>query len=69
MDIKLEGETLLENHKKLYDQLVEIPENREMTYVEEIKEGVKVGKPRFKNPKYQRSKNLLVDLRDHLQNI
>ena len=69
MDIKLEGETLLENHKKLYDQLVEIPENREMTYVGEVKEGVKVGKPRFKNPKYQWSKNVLVDLRDHLQNI
>ncbi len=69
MDIKSEGEAILENHKKLYEQLIEIPERREMTYVEEMKEGVKVGKPRFKNPKYQWSKNLLVDLRDHLQHI
>ena len=69
MDIKLEGDTLLENHKKLYKQLIEIPEKREMTYVEEIKEGVKVGKPRFKYPKFQWTKNLLVDLRNHLQNI
>ena len=69
MNIKSEGETLLKSHKQLYKQLIEIPENREMTYVEEIKEGVKIGKPRFKNPKYQWSKNLLVDLRDHLQNI
>ena len=69
MDIKSEGDALLENHKKLYKQLIEIPEKREMTYVEEIKQGVKVGKPRFKNPKYQWPKNLLVDLRNHLQNI
>ena len=65
----MEGETLLENHKKLYELLIEIPEKREMIYVEGMKEGVKVGKPRFKNPKYQWSKNLLVNLRDHLQNI
>ncbi len=69
MDIKSEGQILLDFHKLLYEQLIEIPENREMTYVEEIKKGIKVGKPRFKNPKYQWSKNLLVDLRDHLQNI
>ncbi len=69
MDIKAEGDSLLENHKKLYEQLIEIPKNREMTYDEETKEGVKVGKPRFKNPKYQWSKNLWVNLRDHLQNI
>jgi len=69
LDIKSEGKVLLETHKELYEQLIEIPENREMTYVEEIKEEVKIGKPRFKNPKYQWSKNLLVNLRDHLQNI
>jgi len=30
---------------------------------------VKVGKPRFNDPKYQWSTSLLVDVRDHLQNI
>ena len=69
MDIKSEGKTLLENHKKLYKQLIEIPEKREMLYNEEIEEGVKIGNPRFKSPKYQWSTSLLVDLRDHLQNI
>ena len=69
MDIKSEGNTLLENHKKLYKQLIEIPDKREIEYIEEIEEGVKVGKPRFKNPKYQWSTSLLVELRDHLQNI
>ena len=38
LDIKLEGEALLEKHKKLHGQLVEIPENREMDYNEKIKE-------------------------------
>ncbi len=69
LDIKSEGEALLEAHKNLYELLIKIPENRKMTYLEEIKKGVKIGKPRFKNPKYQWTKNLLVDLRDHLQNI
>ena len=69
MDIKSEGKAILETHMELYEQLIKIPNNREMTYVEEIKEDIKIGKPRFKNPKYQWSKNLLVDLRDHLQNI
>ena len=32
---------------------VKIPEDREIIYIEEIKEGFKIGKPRFKNPKYQ----------------
>ena len=69
MDIILEGEALFETHKKLYEYLIEIPEKREMTYVEEMEEGVKIGKPRFKNPKYKWSTSLLVDLRDHLQKI
>ena len=69
MDIKSEGKTLLDNHKKLYEQLIEIPEKREMIYIEEMEEGVKVGKPRFKNPKYQWFTSLLVDVRDHLQNF
>lgn len=69
MDIISEGEKILEVHKKLYEQLVEIPEKREMTYVEEIKDNTTMGKPRFKNPKYQLPKDLWVNLRDHLQNI
>lgn len=69
MDIKSEGQALLENHKKLYEQLIEIPEKREMIYIEEIEESVKVGKPRFKKPLYQWSKSLLVEVRDHLQDI
>lgn len=69
MDIKSEGKTLLDSHKKLYEQLIEIPEKREMIFIEEIEVGIKVGKPRFKNPKYQWPTSLLVDVRDHLQNI
>ena len=69
MDIKSEGKTLLDHHKKLFKQLIEIPEKREMIYIEEMEEGVKVGKPRFKNPKYRWIPNLLVGIRDHLQNI
>ena len=69
MDIKLEGKTLLDNHNMLYEQLIKIPEKREIIYIEEMEGGVKVGKPRFKNPKYQWSMSLLVDVRDQLQNI
>ena len=69
LDLKSEGETLLEKHKKLHGQLLEIPEIREMDYNEKIKDSFKVGNPRFKNPKYQWPKNLLIKLRDHLQNI
>jgi len=50
MDIKSEGQVLLDFHKLLYEQLIEIPENREMTYVEEIKKGIKVGNPVLKIP-------------------
>ena len=69
MDIKSEGKKLLDNHKKLYEQLIKIPENREMIYIEEMEGSIKVGKPRFKTPKYQWTPSLLVDVRDHLQNI
>ncbi len=69
MNIKSEGSTLLENHKKLYEQLIEIPEKRKMIYVKKIKEGVKVGNPRFTPPKFQWPEKLLVALRNHLQNI
>ena len=69
MDIKSEGKILLDNHEKLYKQLIEIPEKREMIYIEEIEDDVKVGKPRFKNPQYQWPQNLLVEVRDHLQDI
>jgi len=69
MDIKSVGKTLLDYHSKLYEQLIQIPEKREIIYIKEMEGGVKVGKPRFKNPKYQWSMRLLVDVRDHLQNI
>ncbi len=69
MDIKSEGIKLLDNHKKLYEQLIEIPQKREMMYIEEMEGSIKVGKPRFRNPKYQWIPILLVDVRDHLQNI
>ncbi len=69
MNIISEGNLLLENHKKLYKRLIKIPDKRELEYIEDIENGVKVGKPRFKNPKYKWSTSLLVDLRDHLQNI
>ena len=69
MDIKKKGKALLEDHKKFYDQLIEIPKEREMIYTEELEEGIRIGKPRFKDSKYQWSTSLLVNLRDHLQNI
>ncbi len=69
MDIKTKGKALLEDHKKFYDQLIEIPKEREMIYTEELEEGIRIGKPRFKDSKYQWSTSLLVNLRDHLQNI
>jgi hypothetical protein len=69
MDIKWEGKPLLDNHKKLFEQLIEIPEKREMIYFEEMIDSVRVGNPRFKNPKYQWITSLLIDVRDHLQNI
>ncbi len=69
MDIKSDGKRLLDNHKNLYNQLIEIPDKRNMMYLEEMEEGVKVGKPRFNDPKYQWTTSLLVRVRDHLQNI
>lgn len=69
MDIKSEGKALLRDHKKIYEQLIVLPEKREMIYNEVMEEGVKVGKPRFKKTKYQWSMSLLIDLRDHLQKI
>ena len=69
MDIKSEGQALLRSHNELYEKLFEIPKNRKMIYIEEIEKSFKIGKPRFKKPKYQWSKNILVSLRNHLQTI
>ncbi|MHA1248661.1 MAG: hypothetical protein ACTSRP_01585 [Candidatus Helarchaeota archaeon] len=68
-DIKIEGRKLLEEHHSLFKELIKIPDKREVIYREEIKPIGKIGKPRFKNPKYKWEKNLLVRLRNHLQNI
>ncbi|MGQ4876299.1 MAG: hypothetical protein ACP6IY_19735 [Promethearchaeia archaeon] len=68
-DIKIEGRKLLEEHHSLFKELIEIPDKREITYREEIRPIGKIGKPRFKNPKYNWEKNLFIKLRNHLQNI
>ena len=69
MDIKLEGEKLLVTHFNLYKRLKEIPNKREIEFREEIKDGKRFGKPRFKKSEYEWDKDLLKELRDHLQDL
>lgn len=69
MDIKTKGENLLLTHSKLYTKLKEIPSKREIEFLEEFEEDKWFGKPRFKKPKNRWDKDLLKDLRNHLQEI
>jgi hypothetical protein len=69
MNTKQEGEELLGVHAVLGGQLLRVPYDREITYREEIKDGVRIGKPRFACPKYQWPVELLKQTHDHLQNI
>jgi len=69
MDIKSEGKKLLSTHSELHKKLIEIPDKRKIVFREELKDGKKFGKPRFKKPKYEWDKELLIELRNHLQGI
>lgn len=69
MTIEQEGQELLKVHSYLREQLIEIPDKREMEYQEEKEDGERIGKPRFKQSQYDWSEELLTNLRDHLQDI
>ena len=69
MDINSEGKILIERHNILYKKLIEIPENRVIVYHEEDDNNDVIGKPRFKEKEYDWPKKLLIELRDHLQEI
>lgn len=69
INIKTQGQKLLDLHSNLYYKLIKIPENRKMIYREEFENGKKFGLPRFKPEKYEWPQELLKKIRDHLQNI
>ncbi|MHA1385380.1 MAG: hypothetical protein ACTSR3_16630 [Candidatus Helarchaeota archaeon] len=69
MDLKQDGEELLKVHSQLHDLLIMIPDKREIIYHKDYKKGYRIGKPRFKNPKYNWPSDLLKTLHDHLQNV
>lgn len=69
MNIRQEGQELLKVHSYLREQLIKIPEKRDMEYNEEVENGKRLGKPRFRQPLYDWSEELLTNLRNHLQNI
>ncbi len=68
-DLKSEGKIILKTHSILYESLKEIPTKRKLKYEEEIREGKRIGKPRFENPLYEWPIDLLTNLRDHLQTV
>jgi len=68
-DILEEGNSLLKKHRILFKKLIQIPETREIMFRIDIEENLNIGKPRFKNRHYSWPKDLLKDLRDHLEDI
>jgi len=68
-NILAEGNKLLNTHGILYKKLVQIPEIRELMFRIDTEENLNIGKPRFKNKHYSWPKELLKDLRDHLEDI
>ncbi|TET06270.1 MAG: hypothetical protein E3J83_06190 [Candidatus Atribacteria bacterium] len=60
---------MIERHNNLYKELIQIPEKRKMIYREEIDNNKLIVKPRFKEKEYNWPKQLLIDLRDHLQEL
>jgi len=68
-DISVEGNSLLKTHRILFKKLIKIPETREMVYRIDNEEKLNIGNPRFKNKNYSWPKDLLKDLRDHLEDI
>lgn len=69
MNIHSEGKQLLKKHASLYKQLIQIPERREIIYREKKDNNKLIGNPRFKEKEYNWLKQLLIELRDHLQNL
>ncbi len=68
-DILTEGNRLIKTHRNLYKTLVQIPETREVTFRIDMEEDLNLGMPRFKNKCYLWPRDLLKDLRDHLEEI
>ena len=69
MTIQSEGKNLLERHASLYKKLIQIPEKREIIYREETDNYKVIGKPRFKEKEYNWPKQLLIEIRNHLQEL
>jgi len=69
MDIKSEGKKLLSTHAELYNNLSNIPSEREIEFHNEFEGERWFGKPRYKQPKFQWDEQLFIELRDHLQEI
>jgi len=68
-EILEKGKLLLKQHEEIYSKLIQIPKDREMTYRIDTIENKKIGKPRFKNRYYPWPNDLIVKLRDHLEEI
>ena len=69
MSLQSIGDALLKEHNDLFFELIKIPENREIIFRIDDVERHHIGKPRFKDPIYSWSPDLLTRLRYHFQNI
>ncbi|MFW9915984.1 MAG: Swt1 family HEPN domain-containing protein [Candidatus Thorarchaeota archaeon] len=69
MNPPIKAEQLLEEHNRLFDELIKIPRTRRIHYRIDRKNGNLLGKPRFKPPKYAWSSGIFIQLQDHLQKI
>lgn len=63
------GNQLLKNHAQIYEQLIKIPEQRQITFHEEFKGEMGFGKPRFVDPSYKWDKELLISLRKYFDQL
>jgi len=68
-DIIEKGSNLLKKHGDLFKKLIHIPERRNMTFRIDTEENLNIGKPRFKNRYYLWPNDLLIELRDHLEDV
>ncbi len=69
MSFQTEGKELLKRHKELFEKLILIPESRHLIYHEELDNNKLIGKPRFKEREFDWPQDLLIELRDHLQEL
>jgi len=69
MTIQSEGKNLLKRHASLYKELIQIPEKRKIIYREEKEKNKVIGKPRFKEKEYSWPKQILIEIRNHLQEL